>query len=300
MFTERHGMRSPVERTSTITADMYALLFDACVKHYRNLSWRFPEQCPDGHGCCGVDGEALERDLKFTIPSLYRNSSGKIDKPRYSLWDEDVQFDQYALLDFVEYIGQRCRDIEELDYHKFFMHHHLALLQTDAIFKYFQHEINSIFYKTGLLFELTDTKTIERVTEDGIINSEIKNAIHLFKEQGVKELLEESILLFKQPRPISRGHAVEKMWDAFERIKTFHTTLDKKSSSQKIIHDISSGNSKFIELFEKEFEELTKIGNNFRIRHHETNKIDIIDERHYDYFFNRCLSLMSLAIRYLS
>lgn len=50
------------------------------------------------------------------------------------------------------------------------------------------------------------------------------------------------------------------------------------------------------ELFEKEFRELTAIGNNFRIRHHETTKTDIDDNKHYDYFYKRCLALISIAI----
>lgn len=52
-------------------------------------------------------------------------------------------------------------------------------------------------------------------------------------------------------------------------------------------------------LIDEEFKKLTEIGNNFRIRHHETNKIDITDIRYYDYFFNRCLSLIALAVHYL-
>ena len=40
-------------------------------------------------------------------------------------------------------------------------------------------------------------------------------------------------------------------------------------------------------------------GNGFRIRHHETTKIDIIDNRQYDYFYKRCLALISVAILYL-
>jgi len=44
---------------------------------------------------------------------------------------------------------------------------------------------------------------------------------------------------------------------------------------------------------------LTSIGNKYRIRHHETDKIDITDVRYYDYLFNRCLSLIALAIKYL-
>ena len=61
-----------------------------------------------------------------------------------------------------------------------------------------------------------------------------------------------------------------------------------------------SGNNKaFKDLFEKEFREITAIGNNFRIRHHETIKTDIEDDIHYAYLFKRCLSLIATAVKYL-
>ena len=87
--------------------------------------------------------------------------------------------------------------------------------------------------------------------------------------------------------------------DERKRLKTYYTTMDKKASASKIIDDMAAGNQNYIELFNAEFKALTDIGNGFRIRHHETNKIDITDPRHYDYFFNRCLSLIALAIQYL-
>lgn len=62
---------------------------------------------------------------------------------------------------------------------------------------------------------------------------------------------------------------------------------------------MSGQKAHYKELFEKEFLELTQIGNNFRIRHHETTKTDIDDHRHYDYFYKRCLSLISVSIQYL-
>ncbi|QDR79616.1 hypothetical protein [Sporomusa termitida] len=62
---------------------------------------------------------------------------------------------------------------------------------------------------------------------------------------------------------------------------------------------MGSNKNPYVELFEKEFHELTAIGNNFRIRHHETTKTDIEDNRYYDYFYKRCLSLISVAIKYL-
>lgn len=52
-------------------------------------------------------------------------------------------------------------------------------------------------------------------------------------------------------------------------------------------------------MFEKEFYELTAIGNNFRIRHHETTKTDVEDKRYYAYFYKGCHSLISTAIIYL-
>ena len=75
--------------------------------------------------------------------------------------------------------------------------------------------------------------------------------------------------------------------------------MDKKASVSKIVSDMAGGQAEYIDLFNTEFKALTDIGNNFRIRHHETSKIDITDIRHYDYFFNRCLSLISTAILYL-
>ena len=133
-----------------------------------------------------------------------------------------------------------------------------------------------------------------------VMNSkDIETNIKSIKEFGTRELLEEAINLFKQPNPFASKNAVEKLWDAYERLKTYYIDLDKKDSATKIVNDISGNITEFVTLFNDEFRTLSKIGNEFRIRHHETDKIDITDNRHYDYFFNRCLSLISLAIQYL-
>ena len=80
-YTERNGMRKPIERTYDISTDKYALLLDCCEKYYNNLAWKFPEQCLDGRGCCGLDEEKFNRSLKFDIPTLYRDVYGKIAAP---------------------------------------------------------------------------------------------------------------------------------------------------------------------------------------------------------------------------
>lgn len=299
LYTERHGMRTPVQHTETITVEMYSLIISCCEKYYVNLAHLFPEQCPDGAGCCGISSQDFCNMLKFEIPSLYRNSNNQIVSPQNRSWGDDEEFDQYALLDFIEYIGQNCRDISLGNFHGFFQHHHIDMLESDSIFKAYQNEINNIFAKTGLLFTLTENKTVERVVENGVLTAEIENSIKTVSELGIKGLLEEAVSLFKQRDPIARKNAVEKIWDAMERLKTYHLGLDKKASVEKVVSAMAGGQEEFTLLFNDEFVALTKIGNKFRIRHHETDKADIADTKHYDYFFNRCLSLIALAIQYL-
>ncbi len=86
--------------------------------------------------------------------------------------------------------------------------------------------------------------------------------------------------------------AIEKLWDAFERLKTYFSS-DKKSSAEKLVQ-ISSGD--FDEqIIDQEFRKLTDIGNNYRIRHHETNKKEITDDRNLNYLFFRMLNLLELC-----
>ncbi len=146
---------------------------------------------------------------------------------------------------------------------------------------------------------MSESGMVERIPENGVLSKEIESAIVKVPEQGLKELLQDAIQLYKTPRPQARQDSVEKIWDALERLKTYYTAMDKKASAAEIVNDMANNQSEFVAIFDEEFRALTKIGNDFRIRHHETNKIDITDSRHYDYFFNRCLSLISLAIQYL-
>lgn len=296
-FTERNGMRNPIERTSTISIEMYSMLFDCCEKYFENIAWKFPAMCPDGNGCCGMDYQRFGNAMKFEIPMLYRSRYGIVANPQNSSYHEE--YDQYALLDLIEFTAQNVKDISSRWWHSFHRHDDLSFAETREIAQQYKAEINNIFEKTGLLYTLTDGGIVERVIEQDILTQDVFVSISHISEEGTKELLIEAIALFKNPRPENRKLAVEKIWDAFERLKTYYTSMDKRDSASKIVNDIGNGNGDFIRLIDEEFKGLTTIGNSYRIRHHETNKIDLSDDRHYDYLFNRCLSLMALAIQYL-
>lgn len=89
--------------------------------------------------------------------------------------------------------------------------------------------------------------------------------------------------------------ALEKIWDAFERLKTIFSEVDKKSSVKKLC-DICS-KSLDIDSINNEFMALTDIGNNYEIRHFETNKIPIEDANTKIYLYFRMLSLIMFAIK---
>lgn len=93
--------------------------------------------------------------------------------------------------------------------------------------------------------------------------------------------------------------ATEKIWDAFERIKTYFTQYDKKHSAEELIDVMSKNNDGYKKMLLEEFAELTKIGNDFCIRHHETDKNIICCKQHYEYLFYRCLSVLRLAVNIL-
>lgn len=155
----------------------------------------------------------------------------------------------------------------------------------------FEVQINAILKLNEVSLKLDNGKITS--TLDCQIRSSVFTPI---QETGLKELLQNATKYYDEG---NFSIAVEKLWDAFERLKTYYSP-DKKKSIDRIIRDMSCSKIPYEKLFEKEFNELTRIGNDFRIRHHEITKTDIEDNRHYDYFYKRCLSLISVTIKYLS
>ena len=155
----------------------------------------------------------------------------------------------------------------------------------------FRNEINAIFKLNNINVEL----------RNGEVHSTSNKAIGLddstnINEAGLEELIRTAEDLYNKGE---YSYAVEKIWDAFERIKTYYPTLNKKKSAEKIINEISYGNEHIKKMFDNEFKVLTDTGNSYQIRHHEINKIDISKELHYKYFYKRCLALISVIVENL-
>src|SRR5206468_9143854 len=106
---------------------------------------------------------------------------------------------------------------------------------------------------------------------------------------------EDSRRKFLDPDPAVRRESLEKLWDAWERIKTIEPAADKKQATKKIL-DHAAPEIRFRDLLETDARELTRIGNDFRIRHSETTKAEIYEMEQVDYLFQRMFAMVMLLL----
>ena len=299
LYSERNGFPTNKVKTDTIQKDIYKFILDCCDRYLINLAAAFPLRYGNSSRIWGVDDYRFHAAVKYRIPIFYEDNyrffpiSNRRFRPKYN---------QYALLDYVEFIVQNIRTISSIkEYNDGGTAYEFQEYDDGLTAKAFRDEINEIFDLGGVLYTLTDDNIIERITTIDEQISIAESSIEAIKEPGIKELIIESIELYKNPRPELHKLATEKIWAALERLKSVFVGegTDKKQSIVRLVEIMANGNDCYKALFNSEFTELTSIGNTYRIRHHETNKIEIVDERYYDYFYSRCFALIALAIKYI-
>lgn len=251
-----------------------------------------------------VEGiESIDLNIKFrsTLNSVfnkYRNYNLKDeDKNSFYAYDcKDLTLDKFTEFhaEVINEFTRRFRDYKLDDLVKKLKT--LYVLDIIEIYSKEQIEnseyiesINILFSRYNLNFRISRTGTLNKINES-IYKLDESVAI---KEKGLLDYLNQAEKYYRER---NYSIAVEKLWDAYERLKTYYPSMDKKGNTEKLSLDFSNSNESIKELIDNEFASLTKIGNNFTIRHTETNKIKISDDNHYKYLYKRCFSLISLIL----
>lgn len=151
----------------------------------------------------------------------------------------------------------------------------------------FENKINALL--RDICFQLKDCK---------IMHTEPQIQAEIPRDSDLRDLIQQAEIRRKQVDSTSMQLALEKIWDAFEQLKTYYSS-DKKISLQTIISRISPTNTDLYNRINDEFAELTKIGNTYKIRHFEKGKLDIPDDRIKEYFYMRCLAIINLVVKYV-
>lgn len=269
------------------------------------FSGDFPENCHDGQGISGFNRILFEDKIKAEIPDLdvpiNRKNEAKTDyisfdveTPKTS--EEERQF-TYAILDFLEFCNFHMKEPIQGTFHSFFNHYHLTFKSGESVKKSFVDEINRLFERNGIAYFIGEDGKVTRKIPFQF--SELLRREFYTQDERLNQLLKEACLHFFKPKFEDRIRSLERLWDAFERLKTYYSS-NKKISASQLIELASNGNSKLeIYLQTEATDVLTKIGNEFQIRHFEVDKIEVKDEKHIDYLFYRMFSLIDLLLKEL-
>ena len=112
-----------------------------------------------------------------------------------------------------------------------------------------------------------------RIAPTGL-HEALAEAIFKTGDQILDGLLEDARHRFLNRDLTVRKESLERLWDAWERLKTIGPGKDKAAKAQGLLIN-EMKEPALLARIEKEARELTEIGNSFMIRHTETNKVPI-------------------------
>lgn len=140
-------------------------------------------------------------------------------------------------------------------------------------------------------------RDIERLAEDRELPpllGQVFGALPTSGDAKLDALLVEAVERFKDPAPQSQAGGIERLWDAFERVKTLEAA-DKREGTAKLLARVAPEPT-FRAALDAEMIALTAIGNAFHIRHSETKQIELRSPADRDYLFHRMFALMVLLL----
>lgn len=200
----------------------------------------------------------------------------------------------YEALDFIEFCHHHIAAPAKSDWHDYFRHYHLDF-DAEKGKAEFREQINTIFARNGLAFELTAKGHIQRLAP-AVLDEALAGAIFKTGDNELDKMLETARRKFLSPNIDTRKESLEKLWDAFERLKTLGNPADKKKSADTMLTNASS-RPEIKALLEAEFVALTGVGNQFMIRHTEATKIPIDQDVDVDYMFHRMFAVIRRVLK---
>ena len=243
----------------------------------------FPDQCADGRGNAGTDKRALQADMAgFHVVW----PSAAIDMDQDEVTDAQI-------FDLLEYSFEHVAKPVPRDFHSYFSHHHFDYDQLSGR-QDFLADVNRLFEHNGLAYELREGQ-VER-TAPTVLQQVLTHRAFSTGDATLDQLLTTAHDKFLNRDLTIRREALEKLWDAWERLKSLRDPQDKKRSIQMLL-DHSTSEPQLRDRIEVEARQLTEIGNEFLIRHTEVNKLPITESRHVDYLFHRLFSFLRMVLQ---
>jgi hypothetical protein len=273
LFTERQGAVKPRVADTLDATTRDALL--TLVRARMDEEWfglLFPDKCIDGYAYAGTDFRKLEATV-VGYGLLW---------PR-APFDPEEPPEDGTVFDLIEFSYEHVAQALNPKFHSYGNHSHYEYDQEAGQAK-FAADINRLFERNGMAFELIDGEVRRLIPLP--LREELARSIVHTGDVPLDQMLAAATEKYLHRDPAVRRESIEKLWDAWERLKTIEAGKDKKASTASIL-DKAAAEPVFRDLLEKEALQLTDIGNKFMIRHSEVGRVPINEPRQVDYFFKR-------------
>lgn len=285
-FSDRE--RGPRPRT---TEDISATVWTA-LRHLvqsriddGSFGYKFPEVCPDGTGPYGCDARKFDAIARAEIRELSEH---------WLIVDPDPPPDALVILDLLEFCARNIAKPIKQSYHDYFGHYHLNFERDEGL-KEFVADVNRLLARNGISFELTSEGKAMRLGP-ALLRTALADALFHSGDAETDRLLQDLRRLILSPHMEDRRNALEKLWDAFERIKTLEPGNDKRAQATALL-DKAIKAPRLRKFLENEAKALTEIGNNLQIRHFETSQEKLERPEAVDYLFHRMFSFIRFVLR---
>lgn len=247
------------------------------------LGCGFPADCQDDKGVIGCHVPNFNLALNAEIPKL----NGRLDPSHLP--------DTLTILDLIQFCHKNIGKPIQGNWHAFFEHYHYNGFDVEEGRRIFREEAEALFVRNGIAFKINEDGSVIR-TISNVLMSAITVSNFNTGDQTLNDLLNEACMKFLNPNPIIRREGLERLWDSWERLKTIEPGKDKKEMVANLLNRTCS-QEQFRNVLNEEGEDLTRIGNNFRIRHTETTKAELPGQPHIDYLFHRLFALIELVLK---
>ena len=185
------------------------------------------------------------------------------------------------------FAARHIAEASEADSHGYYGHAHLRF-DADAGRAGLRRDVNTMLRRSGLAFEMTEAGRVHRLAPP-VTRDHLASGLPPTGRHSLDRRLSRAVEKYGSPDPVERAEALEKLWDAWEELKTIRAP--KPQGVTALVEEVAVA-PEYRGVVDADARALTAIGNDFQIRHTETGKVALQDSRQVDYFFGRLFNLI--------
>jgi len=252
-----------------------------------NFAEDFPALCNDSPIPYGTASRTLGLAFSAEVPAI-----------GWPFDPERLPTDQLAIFDAVEFFFQHVSKPTSFSYHAFFKHNHIDTFDRQVGRDDYRSKVNQLLRRNRHPYQLQEVGKIEKMGPP-VLDSVLRNIRFHTGDAVLDGILETARAKFHETDPALRKESLEKLWDAWERIRSIRDPGNIQESIRRILEEVAP-EPNFRERLNTEATELNSIGNNFMIRHARSSVTPITSEEQVDYLFHRLFSLIWLILKKLN